>query len=753
MTRASWENSTEAILRKAFDEGRSMLYEHEMYHILSLLDFRVPVHCTARGADEITAETLRRFGSDRIVLKVISPAIMHKSVSGGVAVALKDLDFVRYTVTSMLDRFARQGTPVHGVLLAEYIEYSQSLGNEILLGFRESDTFGTVISFSKGGDDADHFAHNFSAPNLIFPPIDRTWATALQQSTKIYSRYVEEHRTGFISHIVDAEIKFSRLATRFSSFFDSPSAFALTAFEVNPFVFTPDNRFIALDGWASFSPKLRRPAPRPKSKKPLDAFFKPNGIAVVGVSASNAAKPANIILENLILSGHTAVFAINSHGGSASAGGRRIDLFPNFAAVGQRIDLAVVCVPAKATLEVVRQCAAAGVKAIVLIPGGFSETTHDSSLEEQIHIVAHAAAMRIIGPNCLGLIFKGDRSHHPINTFFLSQRKFRVPEHRRSNVALVSQSGAFCVCEVYHLRHAVAPAYIVSYGNQLDVDAVDIIEYLNNINGIDVIGLYSEGLQPGSGRAFFNAVALSGKTVIAYKAGRTAEGHRAIQSHTACVAGEYEVARAALKQAGAIVASTLEEHIDFIKTFALLCTAKVRGTRVGIVANAGFEKTCAADNLGTLVPAQLSDATIEALRRGVPPFVSVDPFLDLTPMVADDRFADAIDILLAADEIDALCVSIVPHAEFIHTTDEELDADDANLAVRITEIACRRRKPVVVSVNVLPGADSVFNRFCAVLESGGVPTFPSAGRAMSSLNEFIHHKMIRKKRLLSEWLK
>jgi acyl-CoA synthetase (NDP forming) len=133
--------------------------------------------------------------------------------------------------------------------------------------------------------------------------------------------------------------------------------------------------------------------------------------------------------------------------------------------------------------------------------------------------------------------------------------------------------------------------------------------------------------------------------------------------------------------------------------------------------------------------------------------VSVGAFLDLSPMVADDRFAEAVDILLSADEVDAVCVSIVPHAEFVHTTDEEVDADDNNLAARIVAISRRRWKPIVVSVNVLPGADSVFNRFCAVLESGGVPTFPSAGRAMSSLNEFIHHKMIREKRLLHEWLK
>jgi acyl-CoA synthetase (NDP forming) len=753
MTIPSWESKTEAVLQQAFEDGRSHLFEHETYRILQFLDFRVPVYTVIRDCTEITCETMRHFSSNRIVCKAISRKLLHKTAAGGVKIVHKDIDLVSCTCGMMLDTFTAGGTPLEGILLVEYIDYSQSLGNEILLGFRESETFGTVISFSKGGDDADHFAANFSSPNLIFPPINRKWATALQQSTKIYSRYLEEHRSNFINHIVDAEMKFSRLATRFSNYFDSPSGFAITEFEVNPFIFTADNRFVALDGWAAISPKRPAPAIAVKAGPDLAGFFMPNSIAVIGVSTRDPSKPANTILRNLMDSGHKSVYGINTHGGTITVLEQQVHLYQHIGEIGHPVELAVICIPAEASGNAVEQCAAHGVRAIILIPGGFSETNGDRSIEERILSIARRNGIRILGPNCLGIITDGTEQHPALNTFFLSRDKFQVPSHARRNVALISQSGACSISMVNRLRHAVAPGIIVSYGNQIDVDAVDLINYVSGCAAIDVIGLYCEGLQTDSGRNFFNAIARSKKRIIVYKAGRTAAGSRAVASHTASVAGEYDVARAAVKQAGGIVADTMEVFSNFIKSFSLLHGCTVRGTNIGVIANAGYEKAAAADNLHNLTPATLSETTSRSLRTVLPSFVNIEPLLDVTPMVSDDQFARTVAILLAAPEIDALCISIIPQAEGIHTTDDEIARCNDNLISRLVTIAGVHKKPLVMSIDLLPGSGTCYNRMVEILESGGIPTFFTARQAMESLNEFIHFNLTKKKNILSEWLK
>ena len=270
---------------------------------------------------------------------------------------------------------------------------------------------------------------------------------------------------------------------------------------------------------------------------------------------------------------------------------------------------------------------------------------------------------------------------------------------------------------------------------------------------VDVIGLYIEGFKPGAGRKFFNTTAMCTKPIIVYKAGRTDEGKLATQSHTASIAGEYEVAKAAMKQAGLIVADSMIDHGDFIKTFALLHDFEVRGNRVSVIANAGYEKTYAADNLGELSLAELDAKTLGKLERIIFPYVKAGPLLDLTGMATDEMFEQCIDVLLGSDLVDALCISIVPQAVEIHTTDEEIDSYKENIAVRIVKMVWKHKKPAVVSVNVVSGANASYNRFGQVLDAGGVPTFFTAERAMTCLNEFIRYRHIREKNLLSEWLK
>ncbi len=745
--------SIEGILDQAAETGRGILYEHEVYEILSLMGLQVPAHVLVRRAGDVTHAVLSLFPGDRIVLKVVSPEVAHKQKAGGVRVVHRDLDFVKYSFREMQRGFEEQGLPVEGILFAEFVPYSQEIGNEILIGFRESEAFGPVLSFSKGGSDAEHFAKNYSSPNVVLPPISREWALALLAVTKIQRKYLADGRTDCISRIADAQVLLSDLAVSFSSFYESRSRWAIREFEVNPFVFDARGRFIALDGYATFGPR------EPESvdlvvpdKGSLRAFFEPEGIAVVGVSASDPGKSGNIIASNLLKLGRGDVVCINPKGGSVSVAGRNMTLHRRLQDVAGRVDLVIVSVPADATLPVIEDAAAKGARAVLIIPGGFSEMTKDRTVEERIMAAAREHGIRIIGPNCLGIIYAGEGSAG-INTFFIPEEKFTVNMERERNVAILSQSGAMGIMELYNLRNAISPKVVVSYGNQLDVDPADLVQYFQDDPNVDVIGLYIEGFKKAAGRRFFDVTSRSRKPIVVYKAGRTEAGRMAAQSHTASIAGEYEVALAAMKQAGLVVASSMIDHGDFIKTFALLHDFPVTGNRVAVIANAGYEKTYAADNLGDLVLAELRPETLEALREVIPPYVAPEPLLDLTAMISDDEFERCIDIMLASPEVDCLCISIVPQAQVLHTTDEEIERYGGNIAARIVEAVHRHRKPAVVSVNVVSGADAAYNRFGQVMDSGGVPTFLTAERAMVCLNAFVRYKLITERRVISEWLR
>ena len=263
------------------------------------------------------------------MVKVVSPDAPHKQKLGGVKVVYKDLEFVRWTVREMRARFESRGQRVEGVLLVEFVRYAPALGNETLLGFRESDAFGPVLSFSKGGEDAEHFATHFSPPNLVLLPVDREWASALLASTHIHKKYLAEGRQEHIDRIVDAEVRLSGLAAHFSSFFQPPGAgsFVLSEFEVNPFVFDEHGQFIALDGYATFRERPPEPVDlRLQPKETLRPLFEPHGVAIVGVSASDHGKSGNIILRNLLDLGREDVHCVNRRGGAVEERGRSFPL-------------------------------------------------------------------------------------------------------------------------------------------------------------------------------------------------------------------------------------------------------------------------------------------------------------------------------------------------------------------------------------------------------------------------------------------
>ncbi len=736
----------DGILAGAAADKRDYLFEHEVYQILQLLGLQVPTYLFVSSPDELASGMLCEFGTERLVLKIVSGEIPHKTRVGGVQIVTRDRERIRARMQRMHEdilshpRYEERKPRIDGFLLSSFIDYSKDLGNEVLIGIKENLAFGPEISFSKGGTDAEHFAKYFSSPNVRLLPLDRPECRELLGTTGIILKYMEEDKLDYVDKIVEALYRLNLLFTHYSSLNPDPPDYIFSEFEINPFVIDYERNLLAIDGLAHFLPAEKRLDLLNKPNTDgLEHIFWPQGIAVIGVSATDSAKTGNNIATLLHNLGREDLYLVNVKGGRTNIAGKTYSLYKNLSDIPNRVDLVVVTVPARLAPAVVAEAKAKGAKGVVLIPGGFSEVEGDQSLEKKIAEIVAGSGMRVIGPNCLGLFRAPNRRQPGLNTLFIPEEKLEYRPKQESNVALLTQSGALGITELDKLKSAIYPRVVVSYGNQLDVDPGDLAAYFQNDPDIDVLAFYIEGFKPCGGRKFFDAVKESTKPVIVYKAGRTDAGSRAAASHTASMTGDYKVALAAMEQAKAIVADHILDHKDLIKIFALMGNKTIGGKRVAGVVNAGFESTYAADNIGGLELAQFSPETVAKLRKELPPFVSINPFLDLTPMADDALFERCIELLLADTRVDCLFISIVPHTVMLQTKREEMEKDKENIAYRIIRQGRNSDKPIVVSIN----AGTMYNVFVETVEEGGVPTYTTAERAMFALNRLVNYRLER----------
>lgn len=733
----------DTLLDGACSQNRRRLFEHEVYQILEWLGLNVPTYSVVHDPEQIHDELLNRFGSKEVVLKVISRDIPHKQRVGGIKRIIKDVDFARFMFQKMKQEIPRHPSferppQIEGVLMTGYIDYSKDLGNETLLGFRENISFGSVLSFAKGGSDAEHFAKHYHPPHLRLVPLKKEECQQIMANTRIILKYREESKLDYVDKIVNALYKFNLLAKHYSSFNRKQPRFVITEFEVNPLVFDRNRNLIAIDGLASFElNKTDYEVMATPNTRNLDVFFRPKGVSIIGVSSTDQRKVGNTVATLLHNLNRNDLFFVNPKGGTVTIRGKTYKLYRSLSEIEEQVDLAVVTIPARYTPDVIREAKAKGIRGVILIPGGFSEVHGDQTLEQEVSNIIQGTNIRVVGPNCVGVYYAKDDDQPGLNTIFLPEEKFQILPRMKNNVALITQSGGMGVSVLDKLRHAICPKVVVSYGNQLDIDPGDLAAYFDQDPDIDVIAVYIEGFKPFGGREFFNVAKNIKKPIIIYKAGRTDAGSRAATSHTASMTGDYDVARAAFLQAGMIVTDSILDQKDLIKTFALQGNKRVTGRKVAGIVNAGFESTYAADSIGNLEMAHFTESTVDRLKEIVPEIVGINPFLDLTPMADDTLFEKCTQIVLEDPNVDVVFISIVPHTGTLHTAKEEIEWEEENIASRIIRQAQSQKKPVVVSVN----AGTMYDVLVATLEEGGLPTYTTAERAMSCLNRLVDYKL------------
>jgi acyl-CoA synthetase (NDP forming) len=730
----------DAILERAQREGRSSLYEHEVYGILSCLGLTVPLYQFVRDPREVNEAGLRAIGAT-LVAKIVSPDVPHKQKLGGVRVISgTDPLYVQYVLSRMRDEveshFSADEKPaIAGFLLVEHVPHTQALGHEVLIGFREDPAFGPALTVSKGGDDAEFFAENYDPANIFLPPMEYDVAHTLMRSLHIRRKFEQIGHPEYIEMMARALAQFSALSLAYSPMAEKPR-WVFKAFEVNPFAFSTDGRFVAIDGLAQFAPAPPAEEWNPKvNLGNLDAFFRPRGVAVVGVSSDlSRYSMARDIAELLHELRRDDLYLVNPREGTLTFGPREYPLYRDMASLPGPVDLAVYAAPAQNAAAFLRSLEGTGVRAVVLIPGVPSSLPY-AEFARQLRESA-PAGIRIIGPNCMGVYHAAVGGEPGVNTLFINEKRLEVRSSETANAVLLTQSGALSVTLIDKLQTCRPLRSVVSFGNKFDVKVGDLMAHFSRDPAVQVLAVYLEGLDAGEGRAFFECARESSKPIIAYKGGRTEAGARSAASHTAAMSGSYEVFSAACRQAGVILAETIDELYDRIRVFSLLAGSRPRGNRVAGVVNAGFESTVSADELKGLTQAQLGPRTVEKLNA-INSSGLVDtssPFLDITPMADDRTYAQFVEAVISDDAVDCVFVAVVPHAVTLKTVPETCrDAD--GLARLLVDISHRHSKPMVVSVN----AGRHYADFVAALEEGGLPVYPDIRSAITSLDSFVSY--------------
>ena len=381
----------------------------------------------------------------------------------------------------------------------------------------------------------------------------------------------------------------------------------------------------------------------------LPIFF-PRSVAVIGASTT----PGSIgsrLFANLIGSGFTgALFPVNRTAPVVHS----VRAYPSVLDIPDFVDLAFVVVPARSVLEVVAECARKGVRGLSVISAGFSETGEEGrKLEAELLALVRGAGMRMVGPNCMGLL--NTAPEVKLNGTFAH---VYPPQ---GNIAMSSQSGALGIAILDYARQAgIGISQFVSVGNKADVSGNDLLLAWEDDPSTDVILLYLESF--GNPRKFSRIARRIGMTkpIIAVKAGRSGSGSRAAKSHTGALASSDVAVDALFEQAGVIRTDTIEEM--FAVASLLANQPLPRGRRVGIVTNAGGPSILAADALeaaGLNLP-ELSETTRNRLSEKLPAEASTRNPVDTIASGGPVEYAHCLEVLLDSDEVDAVMVIYVP---------------------------------------------------------------------------------------------
>lgn len=436
----------------------------------------------------------------------------------------------------------------------------------------------------------------------------------------------------------------------------------------------------------------------------LDSLFNPRSVALIGASHSEE-KLGGVILKNL-LRFRGKVYPVNPKFPELMG----IKSFSTVTDIPEAVDLSIIIRPAEEVPDIIRQLKGK-TSSVIIESAGFAEIGK-VDLQKEVKVLGSEYGLRILGPNCMGIL----NPYRRLDAFFLSRERLRRPG--KGNISVISQSGAILSClvgEIASIKRGISIA--VGYGNAVDINESDILEYLLHEKRTEVVITYIEGLT--DGRLFVEkARELSKrKSLLILKAGKGAGGQAAAFSHTGRLAGRYEVFHSIMRQFQIREVSDLDELMDAAK--ALSFQRPVRGHRLCIITNGGGSGVLAADECmrqGLDLP-QLSEEIREKIRPQFPEYYGINNPLDLTAQVRDDDYITALKLL--RDDFDAFIIIALPNVFGI----------TGDLGKKIGEAKKDLGKPVVAYI----ASSRITDKIRRSLERYGIPVYPSPERAVRGL--------------------
>ncbi|MEZ4528337.1 MAG: acetate--CoA ligase family protein [Desulfobacterales bacterium] len=455
----------------------------------------------------------------------------------------------------------------------------------------------------------------------------------------------------------------------------------------------------------------------------MDFFFHPEGIALIGATA-NPQKGGYAILRNLVTGYKGGIYPVNPRYPEIDS----IKCYPSVAEVPDPVDLAIVFVPGKLVPQIIRDCAARGIRGVMIESGGFAESGAEGrAMQEELKHIARETGIRLWGPNCMGLVDAVNRCVFSFVSPSIWENFFS------GNVSLVVQSGmlsgAFLIDRMSHGTMGISK--VCSVGNKVDVNECELLEYLIKDLETDAIGLYLESIP--DGRHFMEICRTSRKPIVVLKGGKSPRGAAAAMSHTASMAGDKAVVSGALAQVGVTEAKDFDQMTDLCRTLALYPHVECSGRgRIAILTYSGGAGIVSADFIHEcgLELAELSEKSVAAMKTVFPDWMKPSNPVDLWPAVeqqgAEKAYGTAFRAACADPGVDAI---------FVHVF-----VGGFSLNVDLSELAKEARmagKPVFCWVI---GKSDEVKAFQEKARVTGVPIYREIGRAVECMNAVFDRK-------------
>ncbi|OXM69068.1 acetate--CoA ligase family protein [Amycolatopsis vastitatis] len=619
--------AVEKILDRAAAEGRSSLTAPEGRAVCEAYGIPTPAERLATTAEEAVAHA-EAIGLP-VVLKIVSPDILHKTEAGGVLVGLDDVDAVSAGFARIVDN--ARAYDADAEILGVQVQRMLSEGQEVIIGSVTDPTFGKIVAFGLGGVLVEVLK------DVTFRLAPTTTEEALSMVDGIQAAEILRGVRG--SDPVDRDALAAVITSLGQLVADFPQ---LSEVDLNPVLATAAGA-TAVDVRILVDPDAAKEPHRFTQEEILasmNRIMKPASVAVIGASAE-AGKIGNSVMKNLVNGGYAGeIHPINPK--AAEILDRKA--YASITDVPGDVDVAVFAIPAKFVPAALEEAGEKGVAGAILIPSGFGETGN-IELQDEVVAIARKHGVRVLGPNIYGYYYT------PENL----SATFCTPYDVKGGVALSSQSGGIGMAILGFSRSAkMGVSSIVGVGNKADIDEDDLLTFFEQDDNTELVAMHLEDLKDGRSFAETAKRVSKRKPVVVLKAGRTSQGARAASSHTGALAGDDKVYDDILRQSGVIRAPGLNDMLEYARGIPLLPAPK--GENVVIITGAGgsgvlLSDACVDNGLSLMeIPPDLDTA----FRKFIPPFGAAGNPVDITGGEPPSTYRNTIALGLEDDRIHAL---------------------------------------------------------------------------------------------------